>query len=279
MLVATPRRPVEAGPGPPDTTTHRRGIYMSDSSTPAQRAPLGVGSIIGDAFSIMLKRFPAVFVLAFVPTVIAILLSGLLVGFGAALGQTEASGTILTNLLSIIVNFITNALITGLLVQLAYDIKLQRPTRYSVYISRAARAAVAIAVLGLVVNILAGLGAIALIVPALWILAVFSVMVPAVVLEEVGFRGLTRSAQLTKDYRWPIVGTILIVAVLVFLLLILVGGVMFMAGNNLLVIFLVSSSVTAIIYGMIGITIALIYARLREIKEGVSVDQIAAVFD
>ena len=31
--------------------------------------------------------------------------------------------------------------------------------------------------------------------------------------------------------------------------------------------------------GLSGISIALIYARLREIKEGVTVDQIASVFD
>lgn len=32
-------------------------------------------------------------------------------------------------------------------------------------------------------------------------------------------------------------------------------------------------------YGLIGIAIALIYARLREIKDGVGVDDLSAVFE
>ena len=32
-------------------------------------------------------------------------------------------------------------------------------------------------------------------------------------------------------------------------------------------------------YGLIGMAVALVYARLREIKEGVSVDNLAAVFE
>ena len=42
---------------------------------------------------------------------------------------------------------------------------------------------------------------------------------------------------------------------------------------------LLYAAFTAVGTGLLSILTALIYARLREIKEGVSVDQIAEVFD
>ena len=47
----------------------------------------------------------------------------------------------------------------------------------------------------------------------------------------------------------------------------------------LLVATLSYAAFTSVGTGLLSILTALIYARLREIKEGVSVDQIAAVFD
>ena len=42
---------------------------------------------------------------------------------------------------------------------------------------------------------------------------------------------------------------------------------------------LLSALLSGLGYGIMNISLALIYARLREIKEGVNVDQIASVFD
>jgi len=42
---------------------------------------------------------------------------------------------------------------------------------------------------------------------------------------------------------------------------------------------IVSSLISVITYGLLSIAISLIYARLREIKEGVGVDQLASVFE
>jgi hypothetical protein len=51
------------------------------------------------------------------------------------------------------------------------------------------------------------LGVVCLVVPGLIILAFFAVTTPACVLEGTGVAGsLTRSAQLTKNHRWPILG-------------------------------------------------------------------------
>lgn len=122
-----------------------------------------------------------------------------------------------------------------------------------------------------------------------WIWAVFSVMVPIVVIERAGLGALRRSAALTKEYRWPIVGTLAIVAIINYMLLLAsefvpipsfpvppalpegVDTVLGYAG--------VTASIVGLGFAYGGIVTALIYARLREIKEGVGIDHIAAVFD
>ena len=130
------------------------------------------------------------------------------------------------------------------------------------------------------------LGLVALIVPGLWVYAVFSVMPAAVVIERIGFSGLGRSAALTKEYRWPIIGASLLIlimnavvgAIAVFKVGLL-AGVLGSSGVALVILAVTLATLSGIGYGLSAISVALIYARLREIKEGVSVRDIATVFD
>jgi len=261
---------------------------MTDVSAVEPKPPLGVGTIVSDSFSILFNNFVLVFVVAFIPSLIGILISGLLIGFGVALGVEEqqfAGGfSVMTNLLSAVIDIVVYSVTTALVIQLAYDAKLSRPIRIGRYFGPALSAIVPLVVLSLVAGILATIGFVALIVPGIWIYAVFAVVAPAVVIEGAGFGGLGRSAVLTKEYRWPIVGAF----VLAFLVAIVVSAVAILLASLATSIGGVSGMIIAVILftalstmstGLISIVISLIYARLREIKEGVSVDQIATVFD
>ena len=174
----------------------------------------------------------------------------------------------------------------ALLVQLACYAKLERPLKPRSYISPALAVAVPIAILGLLSGLLMVLGLVALIVPGLWVYAVFSVMPAAVVIERIGFSGLGRSAALTKEYRWPIIGASLLIlimnagvgAIAVFAVGLL-AGVLGSSGVALVILAVTLATLSGIGYGLSAISVALIYARLREIKEGVSVRDIATVFD
>src|SRR3546814_15392056 len=53
--------------------------------------------------------------------------------------------------------------------------------------------------------------------PGLWLLAVFAVVVPAIVVEGAGFGGLGRSIGLTKGFRWPILGAMTVIVMLTML--------------------------------------------------------------
>lgn len=249
-------------------------------------APLGVGAVVSESFSILFRNIIPVMILAFIPTFFGLVVSGFLNGWGFTLGTDDnivGPFNWAAFALNMLINMVIYGLTTALLVQLAYDAKLGRPINVGRYFGPGLAAALPIAVLGMVAGILAGLGFMALIVPGLWIYAVFSMIAPVVVIERVGYKGLGRSAGLTKGYRWPIIGTIILIgictALLSFVATFLVSMLGALAGGGIAVSLVITSAISAVGYGLGGISLSLIYARLREIKEGVSVDQIASVFD
>ena len=107
-------------------------------------APLGVGSIVGDSFTILFRHFFSVMVLAIIPTLIGVVASGLLIGFDATLGRSEpvfsGGADILRFLLTILGQIVAYSLTVGLLVQLAYDAKLGRPLQAPLQLPFARRA-------------------------------------------------------------------------------------------------------------------------------------------
>ena len=172
---------------------------MTQEASEEPHIPLGVGSLIKDSFSILFRYFFPIVLIAFVPSLLGVLLAGYLVGFDTVLSleETEASSSgadALVNIVDLVVYSIT----TALLVQLAYDAKLKKPIRPAKYVGPALSAIFPITILGILVSLLIGLAALALIIPGLWVYAVFSVMEPAVVIERLGFKGLGRSEKLTK---------------------------------------------------------------------------------
>ena len=250
-------------------------------------APLGVGAIVSESFSILFRNFVPVMMLALGPTLLGLVVSGLLNGWDVVLGTADPAlsgpvnwfGIVVSNLLNVVIYGLTTALI----VQCAYDAKLGRKITPGRYIGPALAVVVPIVILTTVAAVLTGIGILALVIPGLWVYAVLSMIAPAVVIERVGFGGFSRSVALTKGYRWPILGTLIIIFICTFLLsfatLFVAGFLGGLAGGGLAVIILLTALMTAIGYGLTGISLSLIYARLREIKEGVSVEQIASVFD
>ena len=187
---------------------------MTDAGSSQPTPPLGVGSLISESFSILLSRFFQVITIGFVPGIIGVLISGMLVGYEETTGLAEPqftdAGDLLAHGVSFIVNMVIYSITTALLVQLAYDTKLQRPVQIGRYFGPALSAVIPLAILSIVATTLAAIAAMAFIVPGLWVAAVFSVLAPAIVIERVGFGGLSRSAALTKEFRWPIVGAMLL---------------------------------------------------------------------
>jgi hypothetical protein len=130
-------------------------------------------------------------------------------------------------------------------------------------------------------------GTLLLIVPGMILVMMWSVAIPACVVERTGvFGAFSRSRELTRGHRWAIFG--LYIAFILFMIVIsmvfaaLSGASMFgesPAGTASLAQiggYVVSTMITSIIGSAF---IASMYYELRQIKEGIGPEALASVFD
>ncbi|MEO1000406.1 MAG: hypothetical protein AAFW69_07365, partial [Pseudomonadota bacterium] len=148
----------------------------------------------------------------------------------------------------------------------------------------------ALFLLTLVVLVAAVAAGVLLIVPGLYVMAVFAVVLQVALFEGAGFGALRRSVDLTRGYRWTILGAILLYFVVVFaigLLLAVVTAVLVFGlgaggANELGAIVYLSLGLGTILNAAlicIGASFfALIYLRLLELKEGHEREDLADVF-
>ncbi|WP_136656587.1 hypothetical protein [Nitratireductor sp. XY-223] len=260
---------------------------MSDTPVERPREPLGIGNIVSETFGILGGNIPAVLILGGVPSLASLILTRWLLGaaFVTATGNLNGDPTIVQTVYgftAILVNLIWVAVYgvaVGLFVQFAYDSKFDRPIQLARYVQRALASAVHVVVLTIIITLLAFIGFAFFIVPGLWVYAVFSVTIPAVVIERAGFDALGRSISLTKEYRWPIVLLTVIVAVITAVISMIGTFLVFFVPGGLVFDMIVLAVFYGIIYGVFGTLTFLIYARLREIKDGYGAKDLVSVFE
>jgi hypothetical protein len=128
-------------------------------------------------------------------------------------------------------------------------------------------------------SILVGIGFMLLVVPGLILLTMFFVIVPVCVVEGLGpIKSLGRSSALTKGYRWRIFAIYLVPAIIIAIvawILERIGlAIAGWAGYTL-----VAYVVTAVGSAYQAIVNIMAYHDLRAVKEGLDIEQLAAVFD
>ena len=288
---------------------------MTDIST-NPRAGLGVGQIMSETFGLVFGNFKTMMILAGVPSAVGVAVNLVIMGRQSqnvaqaftdpiAFEAANATSTWVTVLL-VIFGLLVWAFITSAVTQAAYEAKSGQLPRvgaaFSVALSKLLPVAVmtvlavivayvVIFVVALVVGFPLGFVAgafggivatVAALVAGLWIAARLSAMLPAIVVEDLFFNSFSRSAGLTEGYRWPIVGLLIlffIVAVLISAVNVGISYVGFQGGLPGEVLAMVAGwLVGAFFYALAGAMVALIYARLCEIKEGTSVNALAEVF-
>jgi hypothetical protein len=128
-------------------------------------------------------------------------------------------------------------------------------------------------------GVLTGIGFILLIVPGVIIFLMFFVVIPVCVVEGLGpAQSLGRSRQLTKGYRWRIFAICLISG-----LIIGVGSAV-LERLGLSIAGAAGQALVSFVVGAIGgayqaIVTIMTYHDLRSVKEGLDIEQLAAVFD
>jgi hypothetical protein len=123
------------------------------------------------------------------------------------------------------------------------------------------------------------LGFVCLVIPGVIINVVLFVALPACVVERAGpTASLSRSASLTKNFRWRIFGLVAFVGIANAIVGKVIEVIAFQAES--LWFYIVANYIWyAIWMGYAAIVTAVAYHDLRAVKEGVDTDAIAAVFD
>ncbi len=126
------------------------------------------------------------------------------------------------------------------------------------------------------------LGFLVLIVPGLWLLTAWSVVVPVKVVENVPFgQTFSRSLALTKGNRWRIFGLMLLYGLVILvvegLFVVVAGGLRALLSSGVLVFVLPLANVLSCMVTATGT--AALYFELRRVREGVGPEALASVFD
>ncbi len=259
---------------------------------PAPQESLGVGAILGDSFSIVFGHLAKFAPIAVIPAGAAIVINALMLGpanLNTALVFTDPGAIEGLNAPDPAIQFIATILGMALwgfaaaaLTQAVYDARVDGTVRVGPAIQTGLSRLAIVVVLFIVATIVFAVAAIALVVPGLYVLGMWFVIIPAAVIDRSGFGALGRSAELTKGYRWPMVGLV-VLFFLVLLVIAMVVGVVHSAlaalgSAGLVLMALVTLAVSVFQYCLGAAVAALAYARLREIKEGTTLESLAEVF-
>jgi hypothetical protein len=232
------------------------------------------GAVLSRSLGIWIKNlipFAIIALLAHIPTLLYTWVAGATIsGFKT---WTSVDGLVAT----LCGNIATGAIVYGVFMQLRGD-----PASLGRCISVGLSRMFPILGVAICAGLAAGVGFILFIVPGLIVLTVLYVAVPVAVVERPGvFASLSRSGDLTKGYRWAVFGV-------AFVQFLLTGGLAFLLNRTLFAhvasmgelrnMMMVSQLVGAILASLGAVFTAVCYHDLKVAKEGVSIDQLVAVF-
>jgi hypothetical protein len=197
-----------------------------------------------------------------------------LAGMGSDAGWLIAAGIVLAVVLFIVLNTIGQAvLLFGTFQRLR-----GQPLQVGEALRRAFARFFPLVGVGILYTLGLAVGLLLLIVPMFFVFVMWLVAVPACVVEGLGpVASLSRSADLTKGYRWPVFGLACVLTVIngiggqfFAIALGLAGDWASGVGSGLW--FVVSTALW-------NCALIMIYHDLRAAKEGIDIEQIAAIFD
>lgn len=271
---------------------------MTDTNpTPGLKAELGVGRILGGTFNLYFKHFPLFFGVVFLPYVLFTMLVVDPINQSITLDPTNPFANLQQSLLITGLSMLLIIFLQAVIVRLSISLNGGQGAQLGAALRGALTGFLPILLLGLIAGIATTIGFFLLIVPGLYVLALLYVYVPAIVFERAGFSALGRSEELTKGYRWAIVGIILVVLVINWIIsaiytavivssLVDFGGIMdgttdpaSIAAATPWWMNILASAVQAFLLPISLIASGLVYARLREIKEGGSTGDLLKVFE
>ncbi len=237
---------------------------MTDTTPPTPG--LDARDIVGEAYAVYFTRLFRLSLAALVPLVALGLPSAIAAARAALDGYFVPPPSLFLETLKALVSVFAS----GLLVRGAHKAARGRPIRILELVAETLTRAVPLYACSLVVALASGIGMLALIVPGLWILAAWSAVVPAIVIEGAGFQAFRRSAALTRGRRWPIAGVLVALGIFAYapwLLVAFVTSPGLMETVGVPVWALVVQSASAVGLGVVLTGFGVLYVHLRRLED------------
>lgn len=239
-----------------------------------------IGAVLGDTFRVFFRN-----ILPF--GAMAVIIYGALAIFESALNPKAMTATaeptmmpsspgllILIAILSILFIYFLSAMITYGTYQ---DLRGSR-AGFGACVGRGVTLVLPVVGASILVMVIVMLLSLLLVIPGLIAMFILSVVVPVVVVERPGaFAALGRSRELTKGHRWKIFGiffVLLVISWVAMVAVILLSMPLGLFASQVLMV--LAQSLSAV---LMAVAPAVAYYHLRRAKEGVDIEQIAAVFD
>lgn len=254
--------------------------------TESQRPHFDFGRVVSRTSGLIGRNFVPFAVLSFIfagiPSVVVMLIQPSLMA-----SASEPTLLLIVVYAAAIVSYLAGLVLTAALTRASVDDLSGKPVAIGNALSTSLPLILPMLGLGvlMILGIIAGL--FLLIVPGIYLMLRWAVSAPVLVVERPGvFKSMARSASLTENHRWAILGLFVLffVAVLVvqMIVVLMLPGGMAVAGYStgmpsLLVI--VVMTIVQIVTSMVAtVGLAAIYFELRQIKDGVDVTELANVF-
>jgi hypothetical protein len=223
--------------------------------------------------SLIFSGIPAIIVMLLQPTLLAARdpTTILLVAYGAG-----------------IVSYLAGLILMAALTRASIDDLSGRPVAIGSALSTGVSLILPLLGLGILMGLAIVLGLLLLIVPGIYLALRWAVAAPTMVVERPGvFKSMERSAKLTENHRWAILGLFVLYFIVVIVLqtvvfLVVPGGAMALAGlgdGGIPFVAITILTIFQVLIAMVAtVGVAAIYFELRQIKEGVDVGELAKVF-
>jgi hypothetical protein len=219
---------------------------------------LDIGSVFQRVFVLYQAQFslliPAALVL-FVPVAI---LNGLVL----------SAGGLLASLLVAAISAVATFWYQGMVVQAAQDMVEDGRRDHTVgsLLQSATPFIGPLLLAGLVAGIAIGIGLLLIILPGLYLLTIWAVIAPVIVLERLdAFASFSRSRELVRGNGWPVFGVIAIIFLVQIVISIVIGVIL---GNSVALAAIGDLITHLLVVPISGLAAAVMYFGLRQTKEG-----------
>jgi glycerophosphoryl diester phosphodiesterase family protein len=219
-----------------------------------------IGSVLDETWTLYTKHFLRLFLIAFAVYLVLNLLSALL---GVSLDD-GGLGVVLFALLNAAISIIGYFWVQGALVEATADIRDgKQDLEFGETFARVRPLLPALIVAGILAGLGIGLGLILLIVPGLYLLTRWALIVPVIVLEKRrAGESFGRSHELVRGHGWTIFGLVLVVFLLGAIVSGIISGLLRAALNDFLGFWIGNTVANAIVTPFFAVALTVAYLQL-----------------